>query len=125
MLGIVNTAEVGVILPLQSPLLLATLGPVEYVALVPVVTVQREPPLPPTGEGSVVPSAVPQVGLGLGTGVSIGGTFLTVIADRDVVLVRVENGLVSAVAVITLYITRLQLLMWSVLSALTFIRKYM
>ena len=102
MLGIVNTAEVGVILPLQSPLLLATLGPVKYVALVPVVTVQREPPLPPASEGSVVASAVLQVGLGLGTGVSIGGTFLAVIADRDVVLVREEDGLVSAVAVITL-----------------------
>ena len=102
MLGIVNTAEVGVILPLQSPLLLTLLGPVEYVALVPIVTVEGESLLPPAGEGSVIPSAVPHVGLGLVTGVSIGGTFLAVIADRDVVLVRVEDGLVSAVAVITL-----------------------
>ena len=52
------------------------------------------------GEGGVVASTVLHVSLGTGPG--IGGAFLTLLADLDVLRVGVENGLVSAEAIITL-----------------------
>ena len=60
--------------------------------------------LEPAGEGRVVASTVPQVGLGLGlgTGPGVGGAFLAVVADLDVLGVGVENGLVSAETIIAL-----------------------
>ena len=75
------------------------------------------------GEGSVITSAVPHVALWLSTGVGVGGALLTVIPDPDVIPVRVENGLVSTVAVSTLNRTITQ--GKQVLSPLAFIRKYM